>query len=67
MTAVLEAKSGVEPVGEAPVEPLDLEHLVASLEEPIRTRPARRMTQGELEKYLEKAADLLRGNVDHSG
>ena len=32
----------------------------------IRTRPIRRMTQAELDSYLEKAADILRGNVDHS-
>jgi type I restriction enzyme M protein len=24
------------------------------------------MTQGELESYLDKAADILRGNADHS-
>jgi type I restriction-modification system DNA methylase subunit len=28
--------------------------------------PFRRMTQAELDAFLEKAADLLRGNVDHS-
>ncbi|WP_417733007.1 type I restriction-modification system subunit M [Rosistilla oblonga] len=28
--------------------------------------PSRRMTQTELDSFLEKAADLLRGNVDHS-
>ena len=32
----------------------------------IRTRPVRRMTQAELDGFLEKAADILRGNVDHS-
>ena len=26
----------------------------------------RRLTQAELDKFLEKAADILRGNVDHS-
>lgn len=31
-----------------------------------RTRPLRRMTQAELDAFLEKAADILRGNVDHS-
>ena len=66
MSASVEAKAGAVRVGEEPGEPLDLDHLLASLEEPIRTRPTRRMTQGELEKYLEKAADMLRGNVDHS-
>src|ERR1022692_3110309 len=28
--------------------------------------PLRRMTQAELDAFLEKAADILRGNVDHS-
>ena len=32
----------------------------------IRTRPMRRMTQAELDSFLEKVADILRGNVDHS-
>jgi type I restriction enzyme M protein len=32
----------------------------------IKTRPVRRMTQAELDSFLEKAADILRGNVDHS-
>jgi len=32
----------------------------------IKTRPVRRMTQAELDGFLEKAADILRGNVDHS-
>jgi len=32
----------------------------------ITTRPLRRMTQAELDSFLEKAADILRGNVDHS-
>jgi len=45
---------------------MKLENLIAKLKEPILTRPARRMTLGELETYLEKAADILRGNVDHS-
>jgi type I restriction enzyme M protein len=30
------------------------------------TIPLRRMTQAELDTFLEKAADILRGNVDHS-
>ncbi len=30
------------------------------------TRPFRRLTQAELDAFLEKAADILRGNVDHS-
>jgi len=29
-------------------------------------RPLRRLTQGELDSFLDKAADILRGNVDHS-
>jgi hypothetical protein len=32
----------------------------------IRTRPQRRLTQAELDAFLEKAADTLRGGVDHS-
>src|SRR5947208_13821626 len=28
--------------------------------------PLRRMTQAELDAFLEKAADILRGSVDHS-
>ena len=31
-----------------------------------KTRPHRRLTQAELDAFLEKAADLLRGGVDHS-
>lgn len=36
------------------------------LDTPIVIRPTRRMTQGELESRLDKAADILRGNADHS-
>ena len=32
----------------------------------IMVRPLRRLTQAELDSFLEKAADILRGNVDHS-
>jgi len=32
----------------------------------VKTRPQRRLTQAELDSFLEKAADLLRGGVDHS-
>src|SRR5437763_13969565 len=32
----------------------------------VSLRPSRRMTQAELDAFLEKAADLLRGGVDHS-
>lgn len=32
----------------------------------VKRRPMRRLTQAELNKWLEKAADILRGNVDHS-
>jgi type I restriction enzyme M protein len=45
---------------------MNLEELLSNLESPIVVRPARRMTQGELETYLDKAADILRGNADHS-
>src|SRR5882724_13143605 len=33
---------------------------------PSISTPLRRMTQAELDGFLEKAADILRGNVDHS-
>jgi hypothetical protein len=45
---------------------MNLDTLLATLEAPIVVRPTRRMTQGELETYLDKAADILRGNADHS-
>lgn len=45
---------------------MNLHELLTSLEAPIVVRPTRRMTQGELESYLDKAADILRGNADHS-
>lgn len=45
---------------------MNLEELLTTLESPIVIRPTRRMTQGELESYLDKAADILRGNADHS-
>ncbi|CAI82368.1 type I restriction-modification system subunit M [Dehalococcoides mccartyi] len=32
----------------------------------ITVRPFRRLTQAELDAFLEKAANILRGNVDHS-
>jgi type I restriction enzyme M protein len=32
----------------------------------VNSRPHRRLTQAELDGFLEKAADLLRGGVDHS-
>ena len=32
----------------------------------IKTRPLRRITQAELDSFLETAANLLRGGVDHS-
>src|SRR5881397_1307516 len=32
----------------------------------VKIRPQRRLTQAELDVFLEKAADLLRGGVDHS-
>ena len=45
---------------------MKLDELLSTLESPIVIRPTRRMTQGELESYLDKAADILRGNADHS-
>ena len=45
---------------------MNLEELLTKLETPIVIRPTRRMTQRELETYLDKAADILRGNADHS-
>ena len=45
---------------------MNLTELLTTLESPIVVRPTRRMTQGELESYLDKAADILRGNADHS-
>lgn len=37
-----------------------------SEDSPAISIPLRRMTQAELDSFLEKAADILRGNVDHS-
>lgn len=45
---------------------MNLNELLAMLDAPIVVRPTRRMTQGELESYLDKAADILRGSADHS-
>ena len=45
---------------------MNLSELLSTLDAPIVVRPTRRMTQGELETYLDKAADILRGNADHS-
>jgi type I restriction enzyme M protein len=45
---------------------MNLAELLTTLEAPIIVRPIRRMTQSELESYLDKAADILRGNADHS-
>lgn len=45
---------------------MNLEQLLETLESPIVIRPTRRMTQGELETYLDAAANILRGNADHS-
>ena len=45
---------------------MNLQELLSTLESPIVIRPTRRMTLGELETYLDKAADILRGNADHS-
>ncbi|GAB2612236.1 type I restriction-modification system subunit M [Novilysobacter erysipheiresistens] len=45
---------------------MKLEDLLTQLESPIAIRPTRRMTQGELEGYLDAAANILRGSADHS-
>ena len=45
---------------------MNLQELLAKLDTPIVIRPTRRMTQGELETYLDHAANILRGNADHS-
>jgi type I restriction enzyme M protein len=45
---------------------MNLEELLSNLESPIVIRPTRRMIQAERESYLDKAADILRGNADHS-
>jgi type I restriction enzyme M protein len=45
---------------------MNLEELFSTLASPILIRPTRRMTQGELEGYLDTAANILRGNADHS-
>jgi type I restriction enzyme M protein len=42
------------------------EHLQNGLTDGTIIIPLRRMTQAELDAFLEKAADILRGNVDHS-
>ncbi len=45
---------------------MNLQELLAKLDTPLVIRPARRMTQGELETDLDHAANILRGNADHS-
>ena len=45
---------------------MNLQELLTKLETPIVIRPTRRMAQGELEIYLDKAADILRGKSDYS-
>ncbi len=45
---------------------VDLGDFLQTLSVPIVVRPTRRMTQGELESYLDSAANILRGNADHS-
>ena len=45
---------------------MNLDELLSGLETPIVVRPVRRMTQSELESYLDTAANILRGNADHS-
>ena len=44
---------------------MNLQELLIKLDTPIVVRSTRRMTQGELEAYLDKAADILRGNELH--
>lgn len=45
---------------------MELSEFLESLSIPIVVRPTRRMTQSELESYLDTAANILRGNADHS-
>lgn len=45
---------------------MNLDELLSTLQSPIVIRPTRRMTLGELESYLDTAANILRGNADHS-
>jgi len=45
---------------------MNLDELLSTLESPIVIRPTRRMTQGEFESNLDHAANILRGNADHS-
>ncbi|MBL0353492.1 MAG: N-6 DNA methylase [Dechloromonas sp.] len=45
---------------------MNLDQLLGTLQSPIVIRPTRRMTQGEFESYLDTAANILRGNADHS-
>jgi len=54
---VLPAESAVPTATEKPI---------AKRDQTVKTRPVRRLTQAELDGFLEKAADLLRGGVDHS-
>jgi len=41
---------------------MNLDELLANLEEPFLVRPTRRMTQAELESYLDTVANILRGS-----
>src|SRR5436309_971622 len=41
-------------------------NLMAKHTSTVPSIPLRRMTQAELDSFLETAADILRGNVDHS-
>lgn len=45
---------------------MKLDELLSTLDKPIVVRPVRRMTQSELKSYLDTAANILRGNADHS-
>jgi len=42
---------------------MNLDELLSTLESSIVIRPTHRMTLGELETYLDKAADILRGKL----
>ena len=45
---------------------VEIQPKTSVLVETVKTRPHRRITQAELDAFLEKAADILRGGVDHS-
>jgi type I restriction enzyme M protein len=51
--------------GHRPYELVRTDNMAMSSRPALR-RPLRRLTQAELDLFLDKAADILRGNVDHS-